>query len=621
MKKEDINKYTTAPSSVPSGRTEGELSKAAGATAGTMAGMVWKAFKTVFWVAAITGLLVFLSVASYIMSFRNIEPPDINAVSLNYSSTINLDDGNGGSVEYMTIFRNENRVWVPLADIPAYMQTAQIAIEDHRFYQHNGVDWKGTAGAVLHLFTGQEGRGGSTMTQQLIKNITKENQVSIMRKVKEIFTALNMEKDKYTKEQILEAYLNYVNYGGMCQGVEAAAKCYFGKSITECGLAECALIAGITQNPYQYNPLIFPEQSKEKAEIVLDRMLELSKNGELDTEHLVPITQAEHDAALQELAAMDFVGAEAEEEDVEENQDEAKWNWYIDYMFDQVVEDLMEHYGCSEDYAVTMMYNGGLTIQCAMDLDLQRDMEHYFLTNTDMLPYDEDIQVGFFMMNPYNGQVMATIGDRYERDGVRLYSNASDAARQCGSSMKGIGPYAVGIGSGAITYGSVLKDQPLPDYFGPGQPGPKNWNGKYSNYMCVDKALEMSMNAPAVQLANMVGPQTIYDWLTQSLHYSTLVPEDTALAPMALGGLSWGVTVEDMTAGYQIYANGGVYHRPISYWYVKDHDGNVILDNRDDPGTQVMTPENATVMNKLLQRTIYGPAATGGYLADLPVTI
>ena len=480
------------------------------------------------------------------------------------------------------------------------MQTAQVAIEDHRFFQHQGVDWKGTLGAVYHLMTGQPGRGGSTLTQQLIKNITKENQYSIMRKVKEIFTALNMEKDKYTKEQILEAYLNYVNYGGICQGVEAAAKCYFDKSITECSLAECALIAGITQNPYQYNPLIFPEQSKEKAEVVLDRMLELSKSGELDAEHLTPITQAEHDAALAELAAMDFVGAEIEEESV---------------------EDLMERYSYSEETAVRLMYNGGLEIYSAMDQRLQSDLERFFLTNTDMLPADEDIQLGFFMMNPYNGQVMATIGDRYERDGVRLYSNATQAERQCGSSMKGVGPYAVGIGSGAITYGSVLKDQPLPDYFGPGQPGPKNWNGRYSNYMCVDKALETSMNAPAVQLANTVGPNAIYEWLTQSLHFSTLVPEDNALSPMALGGLSWGVTVADMTAGYQIYANGGVYHRPVTYWYVKDHNGNVILDNRDDPGAQVMSPEAAAIMNKLLQRTIYGPAATGGYLAELPVTI
>lgn len=623
VRKEDINKYTTTAMRIPSQHTEGEFTKSAGATAKTMGGMVWKIFKTVFWVAAITGLLVFLSVASYILSFRNSEPPDINSASLNYSSHIYVRDDSGADQEYYTIFRNEDRVWTSLRDIPDYMKTAQIAIEDHRFYQHRGVDWKGTLGAVYHLLTGQQGRGGSTLTQQLIKNITKDNSYSVMRKVREIFTALNLEKDKATKDQILESYLNIVNYGGMCQGVEAAAQCYFEKSITECDLAECALIAGITQNPYQYNPLIFPEQSKEKATLVLDRMLELTKSGELDTDHLVPITQAQHDEAVQELQSMDFVGAEVEEEDNESNQDEQKWNWYIDYMFNQVRDDLMEKYGYSADYAVTMIYNGGLEIYSAMDQKLQSDLERYFLTNTDMLPYDEDVDLGFFMMDPYDGRVMATIGSRYERDGVRLYSNASDATRQCGSSMKGVGPYAVGIGSGAITYGTVLKDQPLPNYFDDGTAGPRNWNGKYSQFMCVDTAIEMSMNAPAVQLANQVTPQAIYDWLTQSLHFDSLIPDDNALAPMALGGLSWGVTVEEMTAGYQIYANGGVYHKPASYYYVKDHQGNVILDNRDGManGEQVMSPEKATIMNKLLHKPIYGTQATGGYLADLPVEI
>lgn len=622
MKKEDINKYTTTAMQIPSQRTEGEFSKSAGATVKTMGGMVWKAFKTVFWILTISGLLTFLSVMAYILSFRNIEPPDINVTGLSYSSAVFLQDGNGVDTEYMSIFRNENRVWVSLSEIPIEMQTAQIAIEDHRFYLHNGVDWTGTLGAAYHLITGQEGRGGSTLTQQLIKNITKENQVSIMRKVKEIFTALNLEKDKYTKEQILEAYLNIVTYGGMCQGVEAAARVYFDKGIGECDLAECALIAGITQNPHQYNPLVFPDESKEKAEVVLDRMLELSKAGEIDPQYCKSITQAEHDAAVQELKTMTFVGAELEDDDDQE-QDEEKWNWYIDYMFNQIRDDLMERYGYSEDYAEQMIYNDGLEIHSAMDAKLQNDMEHYFLTNTEMLPYDEDIELGFFMMDPYTGKVLATIGSRYERDGVRLRSNASDATRQCGSSMKGVGPYAVGIGSGEITYGSVLKDQPIPNYFPDGSAGPKNWTGSYKNYMCVDTAIEMSMNCPAVQLAKTLGPEAIYEWLTQSLHFTTLVPGDADLAPMALGGMTWGVTVEEMTAGYQIYANGGVYHKPVSYYYVKNHEGSVILDNRDsmEAGEQVMTPEKATIMNKLLHMPIYGTQATGGYLASLPVDV
>lgn len=626
MRKEDINKYTTTSMRVPSQHTEGEFTKSAGATVATMGGMVWKVFKTVFWIAAITGLLVFWSVASYILSFRNAEPPDINAGNLNYSSEIYLMDEAGNPTEYLPLYRNENRVWMPLEDIPLQMQTAQVCIEDHRFYQHHGVDWKGTAGAVLHLMTGQPGRGGSTLTQQLIKNITGENQVSIMRKVTEIFTALNMEKDKYTKAQILEAYLNIVNYGGICQGVESAAQCYFEKSITECSLAECALIAGITQNPYQYNPLIFPEESKEKAELVLDRMLELSESGEMDTEHLQPITRAEYNQAIQELAGMDFIGADIDEEEDDAELDLDKWNWYIDDCFNQVKEDLMDKYGYSEEYAETVMYNGGLSIYCAMDYKMQNDIERLFLTNLDMLPADDDIDTGFYAMDPYTGRVLVTIGSRYERTGALLYSNATQAMRPCGSSMKTVSPYPLGIENGTITYGTLLKNQPLADWNGiGGEPGPANWNGRYTDYMCVDQAIEMSMNAPAAQLCTTLTAEACYEWLTEKLHFSTLTADVDAhsRSAMALGTQYWGVTVADMTSGYQIFANGGVYHRPVTYYYVQDHSGNVILDNREgmENGERVMREESATIMNKLLEKPIYYANSTGGYLADMPMKV
>ena len=240
LDKKDLNKYNTASSSSPSQRAEGELSQSAAATAKTVGGMAWKALKTILCVLFISGVLVFLSVAAFLLSFRDIEAPNLSAMSLNYSSFVYVDDEAGNATEYMTIHADENRVWASLSDIPAYMKTAQVCIEDHRFCEHSGVDWRTTLNAVLKLFSGGSG-GGSTMTQQLIKNITEDKDYSILRKVREIFTALNLEK-KYSKQQILEAYLNVVNYGGQNEGVEAAAQAYFGKSIGECTLAECALI-------------------------------------------------------------------------------------------------------------------------------------------------------------------------------------------------------------------------------------------------------------------------------------------------------------------------------------------------------------------------------------------
>lgn len=612
LDKKDLNKYNTTSSGIPSQRTEGELAQTAGATAKTMGGMVWKAVKTILCVLFITGVLVFLSVAAFLLSFRDIEAPDLNSISLNYSSFVYVDDKEGNSTEYMTIHADENRVWASLNDIPAYMKTAQVAIEDHRFCEHSGVDWRTTLNAVRKLFSGGSG-GGSTLTQQLIKNITDEKDYSILRKVREIFTALNMEK-KYSKQQILEAYLNVVNYGGQCQGVEAAAQTYFGKSIGECSLAECALIAGITQNPSQYYPLVFPEESKTRAQTVLDRMWELSDgidNGDnqelvISSEmegQLAPITEEEYNQATAELAAMTFDGNQSQEtESVEEQQDVNDWNWYIDTMFEDIVADLMDTYGYSYDIAVDMIYNSGLEIHSAMDPQIQTDLENMFVSGENM-PEDPDIQAGLFVMDPYTGRVIAVVGSRDEREGVRLYNNATDATRQPGSSFKALSVYSLGIETGEITYGSVLNDIPVPGYFGEGstQEGPQNVSRQYLGHMNVDDAIMISQNAPAAWLARELTPEACYEWLTQKLHFTTLTEEDShSLSAMALGGMSYGVTVREMTAAYCVFANGGYYYEPYTYTYVKDHDGNVILDNRDNTGEQVMSTETATIMNKLL---------------------
>ena len=618
LDKKDLNKYNTASSSSPSQRAEGELSQSAAATAKTVGGMAWKALKTILCVLFISGVLVFLSVAAFLLSFRDIEAPNLSAMSLNYSSFVYVDDEAGNATEYMTIHADENRVWASLSDIPAYMKTAQVCIEDHRFCEHSGVDWRTTLNAVLKLFSGGSG-GGSTMTQQLIKNITEDKDYSILRKVREIFTALNLEK-KYSKQQILEAYLNVVNYGGQNEGVEAAAQAYFGKNIGECTLAECALIAGITQNPSQYNPLIFPDEAKTRAQTVLDRMWELSDgidNGDNQEMYisaemegqLVPITEEEYNQATAELAAMTFDGDQSQEtESVEEQQDVNDWNWYIDTMFEDIVADLMDTYGYSYDIAVDMIYNSGLEIHSAMDPQIQTDLENMFVSGENM-PEDPDIQAGLFVMDPYTGRVIAVVGSRDEREGVRLYNNATDATRQPGSSFKALSVYSLGIETGEITYGSVLNDIPVPGYFGEGstQEGPQNVSRQYTGAMNVDEAIEVSQNAPAAWLAQTLTPESCYEWLTQKLHFTTLTEEDShSLSAMALGGMSYGVTVREMTAAYCVFANGGYYYEPYTYTYVKDHDGNVILDNRDNTGEQVMSTENATVMNKLLHRPVEG---------------
>lgn len=612
LNREDMNKYNTTARPVSAGRAEGELSQTAGATALTMGGMVWKAIKTVLFILCLTGLLVFLSVASFILSFRDIEPPNLSAMSLNFSSFIYLDNPDGTSTEYLTLHANEDRVWVPLNEIPQAMIDAQIAIEDKRFMEHNGVDWRSTGGAVVSLLTNTPGRGGSTLTQQLIKNLTDQNQVSVLRKVREIFTALNMEK-KYSKDEILLAYLNVVNYGNQCQGVQAAANSYFGKDIIDCSIAECALIAGITQNPWQYNPFIFPEDAKAKGELVLQEMEKQEK-----------ITSAEYRDALAEMQAMTFGSDEEDEEDEEEVepvQDQEKWNWYIETLVEDVISDIQESQNVSYDMAEYMLYNSGLEIHCAMDLKMQTDIEKIFLGSENM-PEDKNIDASFFMMD-YSGKVMAVVGSRFPKTTVRGWNNAVDGARQTGSSIKPISVYSVGLMTEEIYYGSVLKDVPIPEYSTGGDSWPANFSLNYEGTMNVDKAIEVSQNAPAAWLAQAVTPEACYDWLTQKLHFEHLTEEDShSPAAMALGGLNYGATTKEMAAAFQIFGNGGVYHKPYTYNYVRNHDNDIILDNRGDPGEQVMSPEDATVMNKLLHRPTEGYNGTAApQMSELNVDV
>ena len=586
LNKEDMNKYHTNGADVPSQRTEGEFSQAAGATAKTMGGMAWRVVKTALLVLMITGILVFLSVMSVILSYRDTVPPNLSEMSLSYSSQVYVTNDAGQEVEYMSFFANENRVWVPLSDIPAVMQTAQICIEDHRFYEHQGVDWRNTLGAVYGLVGGRQQprrlHPHPAAHQERHQGEPGEHPAEGEGDFHRPEPGERLHRGRGIPRRVLQGG----DSGGLpergklrrqcrCAGPRTNAIRLRRKSISECSLAECAVIAGITQNPYQYNPLLFPENAKERGHIVLDRMLELSEEGELTDPRLVNITQDEYNAAIAELDAMTFDDGDTEaveEANAVAEQDEEKWNWYIDTLFEDIARDLVEKYGYDYDVAVSNIYNAGYEIHCAMDVDLQTGLEELFLKNTDMLPYDPAVELGFFMMDPYTGQVMGVIGQRYERTGIRLHNNTTMSKRQPGSSIKPIGPYALGISTGEITYGSVLKDEPVPGYFGEDstQEGPQNYSLTYTGTMNVDRAIEQSQNAPAAWLTKDLTPQAVFDWLTNSLHFTTLDAErDANLAPMALGGLTEGATVREMTAAYQIFANGGVYHKPYTYTYVK----------------------------------------------------
>ena len=324
-----------------------------------------KVMLTAFVVCCIAGVITLVSLGVYIFHLAS-EPTgiDLKAKSLNQTSRIFVMDADSGKfTERQKLYDVENRIWVDYADIPQHMKDAQVTIEDKRFFDHNGVDWTRTLSAVGALVGGRDSYGGSTITQQLIKNITDDNEVSITRKLREICKALKLEQE-YTKEQILEAYLNVVNYGNNCQGVEAAAQLYFGKSIRDCSLAQCAAIAGITQNPSYWNPLLYPENNNRRRENILYEMYDQGK-----------ISQDELNAALAESKKLEFKGFSTNyDEDDEETEDKVQ-NWYYNQMIYDLRADLAKLYNISEGAASEKIYTEGLSIYSAMDEKMQDYIE------------------------------------------------------------------------------------------------------------------------------------------------------------------------------------------------------------------------------------------------------
>lgn len=558
--------------------------------------MLRKLLVTVIMVCIFAGIILTVSAVSYVIGIAN-EPLgiDLEAKSLNLTSFIYCENPETGKFEeYQTLYDKENRVWVDFDEIPKAMKDAIIAIEDKRFEEHNGVDWIRTGGAVLSLFTGQDSYGGSTITQQLIKNVTLDNDVSLTRKIREIFRALKLE-DEYNKDQILEAYLNVVNFGNNCQGVQAAAKLYFNKDIADCSIAECAAIAGITQNPSLWNPLVYPENNKERREDVLYEMYNQGK-----------ITEAEYNDALEESENMEFVGFQYSDEDEDDETDTQQWNWYIDVMFRDLRRDLAEKYNITEDAAEEKIYTEGLKIYCAMDIEMQEFMEDTALSVSSFAS-DEDLQTAFTLVES-DGRIVGTVGSSDEREGKLLFDRANTPL-QPGSSIKPVLPYPSAIEQEKLNYSSLVEDQPYDKwayYNGQWHSGPNNVYGYYNDYMTVADAIEWSSNAVAVRVLDLAGVSYCYDKATNGFGFENLDPEQDSvnLGGLSLGGLSGGVTVREMASAYNYLITGGKYYEPYTYYYVTDQNDNIILDNRSNDGVQVYSEETAGIMNRLLHYNV-----------------
>ncbi len=520
-------------------------------------------------------------------------------------------DKDDNLVEIAKLHGEKNRVWVTHEEMSEWMGKAFVAIEDKRFYDHDGVDWySSTLGIVNSAVNTGKVRGGSTITQQLIKNLTGEAGRNLNRKYNEMLYALNMEK-YYDKDEILEAYLNTIYLSHNCYGVQTASQTYFGKDVSELNLAECAAIAGITQYPGKYDPLWYPEETKKRQKTCLIAMLDEGF-----------ITREEYDEALAyELIYTNSENYVPDEEvEVEKSTDNDVQSYYVDYIITSVIRDLKAQ-GYSNYEATNMIYSGGLRITAAVDMEIQEYAEDVYVNRTgfpgEVVSSSAELAQSAITIMDYSGRIVAMVGGAGEKTENRSNNRAAAAIRQPGSSIKPLSIYAPAIEENVITWSSKIKNYGI------------NWNGKRwpnnyggnpgspNSYVTSQYAVAISYNTVPAQILMKMGFDVSYDYLKNKFNISTYSDAKDSESPSALatGGSSGGVTTLQMSAAFATFGNGGKYFKPYAYYEVKNNQGEVILKNSEENEfQQAISPETAYVMNQMLQTVYYGAGGTGrGY--------
>ena len=563
--------------------------KAADTAADTVVGavgLVAKIVVTVLLVILTTTLLLACVFAFYVKTCLT-EDIDVSLsdYQLSESSIIYCETSAGEYKELATLHGSENRIWVDLEDIPDYLVKALVAIEDHRFYDHKGVDWYRTVGAMFTMLTGgDDSFGGSTITQQLIKNLTGNKEVTVQRKLIEIFQALEFEK-KYDKDEIIEWYLNAVYFGEGCDGIYTAAQKYFGKEPSQLTLAESASIVGIVNLPTYYSPFYSEENNKERQETVLRRMYELGyisydEYEQAKNEQLV-FTRSDNEVADQEI-----------------------YSYYVEAVIKDVTEDLMEQKGISQDTARQLLYNGGYRVYSCLDPYIQECVDNVYLDVENFpKPYranDQQLQSAMVIMDPYTGEVVAMSGGVGEKTGNLVLNRATDALRAPGSSFKPLAVYAPAIELGLITPSTLVNDAPREEVeMSQNQWYPNNSDFQYRGIIDIATGVRLSLNTVAAQVLDKLGLDASTNFLKNKLGITSLVPDDYNYASLALGELTNGISVLEMAQAYCTFDNSGIFTEARTYSRVTDAAGNIVLDNQ--PKTHVaMKSSTATNITSLL---------------------
>ncbi len=634
----------------------------------------------------VTGMFLGLGVIhGIIKSAPNID--NVSVLPSSYSSTV-YDVKEKKVAKLITT--GSNRIRVNLDDVPEYLQQAVIDTEDVRFYDHNGIDIYGIGrAAVIALTTQSASEGASTLTQQVLKNNvftdwTKESSflASMKRKIQEQYLAVQLEK-RTDKKTILENYLNSINLGSNTLGVQAASQRYFNKSVNKLTLSEATVIAGITQNPTNYNPILHPKLNAKRRKKILKNMLKQKH-----------ITQEEYDTALS-----DDVYKRIQKVNIKLTKKKSNnvYSYFVDEVIKQVMTDLQNQKGYTYTQAYNAVYSGGLKIYSTQDSKIQKICDNE-MSNSSNYPYgtsysfswawtvqnpdgtvdnynESDIsewhrrvkkekdfnliwstkqsckrcvnqykkhlmkkyykkglkesdgytqfeslyyipqpQASLTVMNQYTGYVKAIVGGRGKKAASLSLDRAADSTRQPGSCFKVLSTYAPALDTMGYTLASKIVDSPFK--YVTGRPV-KNWYSGYRGTVTVRKAIADSMNVCAVKTLTEITPQLGYDYVC-NFGITTLVEGSDARQPLALGGITRGVTNLEMTGAYATIANDGVYTRPAFYTKVVDSSGNVLLDNTKPITHTVLKSSTATLLTQAMTSVVKEGTGTACKLDNMP---